>query len=80
MANLMRSQVADIANCSRRAPDSAVLAATYLRTFAGDVPWVHIDNGSSAYLEDEAGGWPPGATGSPGRALLQLLVDRAAVG
>jgi leucyl aminopeptidase len=76
-AALMRSTVADLANCSRQAPDSAVLAATYLRTFAGDVPWVHVDNGSSAYLEHEAGGWPEGATGSPGRALLGLLEDRA---
>jgi leucyl aminopeptidase len=77
---LMSSTVADIANCSRQAPDSGVLAATYLRTFAGDVPWVHIDNGSSAYLEREADGWPEGATGSPGRALLQLLEDRATPG
>jgi leucyl aminopeptidase len=77
---LLDSSVADIANCSREAPDSAVLAATYLRTFAADVPWVHIDNGSSAYLERAADGWPEGATGSPGRALLQLLEDRAAGG
>ena len=74
---LMTSPVADIANCPKGAPDSAILAATYLRTFAGDVPWVHIDNGSSAYLERAADGWPEGATGSPMRALLQLLEDRA---
>jgi leucyl aminopeptidase len=73
---LMRSPVADIANCSKVAPDSAILAATYLRTFAGDVPWVHVDNGSSAYLGRDADGWPEGATGSPMRALLQLLEER----
>ena len=73
---LMRSPVADVVNCSKQAPDSAVLAGTYLRTFAGDVPWVHVDNGSTAYLERAADGWPEGATGSPMRALLRLLERR----
>jgi leucyl aminopeptidase len=73
---LMRSPVADLCNCSTDAPDSAVLAATYLRQFAGDVPWAHIDNGSSAYLELATGPWPKGATGSPLRALGRWLEAR----
>jgi leucyl aminopeptidase len=38
---------------------------------------VHIDNGSTAYLERPADGWPEGATGSPVRALLAWLEGRA---
>lgn len=76
-ARVLASKVADIANASFTQPDSGQIAATYLRSFAGTVPWVHIDNGSSAYLEHDLSPWPSGATGSPLRALLQLLLDRA---
>ncbi|CAN5715476.1 leucyl aminopeptidase [soil metagenome] len=71
--SMLPSRVADVANASPDAPDSGQLAATYLRTFVGDVPWVHIDNGSSAWLERDAHPWPAGATGTPLRALIEFL-------
>lgn len=74
---LIESGVADIANAPLAVPDSGQLAATYLRTFAGSTPWLHLDNGSSAYLDQGFAPWPVGATGSPLRALLQLLLSRA---
>lgn len=74
---LIESKVADIANAPSSVPDSGQLAATYLRTFAGNAAWAHIDNGSSAYLDQGFEPWPVGATGSPVRALLQLLLNRA---
>lgn len=74
---LIESGVADIANAPLAVPDSGQLAATYLRTFAGSTPWLHLDNGSSAYLDQGFAPWPVGATGSPVRALLQLLLSRA---
>lgn len=73
---LLPSRVADIANAPLSHPDIGLTAATYLRAFIGNTPWVHIDNGSSAYLEQAMGPWPAGPTGSPMRALLQLLLDR----
>ncbi|WP_181257219.1 leucyl aminopeptidase family protein [Pseudaminobacter soli (ex Li et al. 2025)] len=76
---LIESKVADIANAALAVPDSGQLAATYLRTFAGKTPWVHIDNGSTAYLDQGFAPWPVGATGSPTRALLQFLLSRAQV-
>lgn len=72
-AAMLASRVADIANAPPDTPDSGQLAATYLRTFVGDVPWVHIDNGSSAWLERGAHPWPAGATGAPLRALIEFL-------
>lgn len=71
---LLDSRVADIANASLEAPDSGQLAATYLRTFAHDVPWIHIDNGSGAWLERDSGVWQAGPTGTPLRALVEFLV------
>lgn len=74
---LIESKIADIANAPLSVPDSGQLAATYLRTFAGSVAWAHVDNGSSAYLDQGFEPWPVGATGSPVRALLQLLLNQA---
>ncbi len=70
---LLESEVADVVNCPIDAPDTGQVAATYLRTFVGDVPWVHIDNGSSAWLERDAAPWPAGPTATPLRALVELL-------
>lgn len=74
---LFRSDVADVRNTAVDWPDTAVMAATYLREFAGTVPWAHIDNGSTAWYEHAAGAWPEGATGSPARALVRFLEKRA---
>jgi leucyl aminopeptidase len=74
----LASEVADIRNSpAENVPDTTVLAATYLREFTGGLPWMHIDNGSTAYLERPGDGWPEGATGSPVRALLRWLENCA---
>ena len=67
------SAAADVRNTPAGVPDTTVMAATYLREFTGDLPWMHIDNGSTAYLDRPGDGWPEGATGSPVRALLRWV-------
>lgn len=74
---MMRSKHADLINGSITVSDSSVLAATYLREFAGDTPWVHIDTGSKAYVTEPWESWPTGATGAPMRALLRVLEGRS---
>jgi len=69
----LASAVADLRNTPSGVPDTTVLAAMYLREFTGDVPWMHIDNGSTAYLDRPGDLWPEGATGSPVRALLRWV-------
>ena len=73
-AALLASSVADSANAPLDAPDTGAMAATFLRPFAGDVAWAHIDNGSSAWLERPWAEWPEGPTGTPLRALVEYLV------
>ncbi len=73
----LESSVADIRNTPEGAPDTTVMAGLYLREFIADIPWVHIDNGSTAYLLQGGDGWPKGATGSPTRAMLRWLERRA---
>ena len=75
---LLSSAAADLRNTPAHGPDSTVMAAMFLREFAAGIPWVHIDNGSTAWLEHGTGLWPEGATGSPARALLRFLEARAA--
>jgi leucyl aminopeptidase len=74
---LLSSPAADLRNTPARGPDSTVMAAMFVREFTGNTPWVHIDNGSTAWLEYESGLWPEGATGSPARALIRFLEARA---
>ncbi len=69
----LESPVADLRNVPKGVPDSTVLAGLFLSQFAAGVPWVHIDNGSVAYLEEATDCWPEGATGSPARALLRWI-------
>jgi leucyl aminopeptidase len=69
----LASAAADVRNTPSEVADTTVMAATYLREFTGSVPWLHIDNGSTAYLERPGDGWPEGATGSPVRALLRWI-------
>jgi len=73
---LLFSSAADLRNTPARGSDSTVMAAMFLREFTGDTPWVHIDNGSTAWLTYETGLWPEGATGSPARALIRFLEGR----
>jgi len=74
----LASEVADIRNTpAGGVPDTTVMAAMYLAEFTGGLPWMHIDNGSTAYLERPGDGWPEGATGSPVRALLRWVEQRA---
>jgi leucyl aminopeptidase len=75
----LASAAADVRNTPADVPDTTVMAAMYLREFTGDVPWLHIDNGSTAYLDRPGDGWPEGATGSPTRALLRW-VERFGLG
>ena len=69
----LASAAADIRNTPAGVPDTTIMAAMYLREFTGGVPWVHIDNGSTAYLDRDGVLWPEGATGSPTRALLRWV-------
>ena len=71
--SLISSRVADVANSPLDVVDTGQLAAIYLRGFAGSTPWVHVDNGSGAWLERDSGAWAAGPTGTPLRALIEYL-------
>jgi leucyl aminopeptidase len=67
----LRSEIADMINSAGR-PGGAVTAAAFLREFAGDGPWVHLDIAGTAWAESKEPYQPKGATGVAVRVLTEL--------
>ncbi|MFQ5746877.1 MAG: leucyl aminopeptidase [Gemmatimonadota bacterium] len=66
------SDIADLKNSAGR-DASPITAAAFLREFAGEVPWAHLDIAGTAWA-DEPGPWQPkGATGVGVRLLVEWL-------
>jgi leucyl aminopeptidase len=67
----IRSEVADMMNSGGR-PAGACTAAIFLKEFAGDRPWCHLDIAGTAWAEDGKPYQPKGATGVAVRTLAEL--------
>jgi leucyl aminopeptidase len=71
----LRSDVADINNVARGVGGGAINAAVFLREFAGDLRWAHLDIAGTAFSEKDLALGPKGATGMPVRTLLAYLTS-----
>lgn len=67
----MRSEIADLVNAGGRA-GGAITAAVFLRTFAGDRPWAHLDVAGTAWSDTKQPYQPKGPTGVAVRTLIEL--------
>jgi len=67
----LESKIADADNAP--GGPGAITAALFLRHFAGDVPWAHLDIASVGDSPVDAYEWTTGATGFGARALLHWL-------
>ncbi len=67
----LKSDIADIKNTGGR-NGSLVTSAYFLKEFAGEVPWVHLDIAGTAWVEKEKPYIPKGASGVGVRLLLEL--------
>jgi leucyl aminopeptidase len=72
----IKSDIADLKNSAGRS-GSLVTAGYFLKEFAGDVPWVHLDIAGTAWTEKDRPYIPSGATGIGVRLLLQFLTNQA---
>jgi leucyl aminopeptidase len=70
--NQMKSDIADLKNTGGR-PAGTLTAAAFLKAFAGDTPWVHLDIAGTAYLDNESSWQAKGPTGTPVRAFVSLV-------
>jgi len=75
---LIKSDVADIKNVGTRA-GGTITAGLFLKRFAGDCPWVHLDIAGPALLAKDKPYIPKGASGIGVRLLTQFLMDRSHV-
>jgi leucyl aminopeptidase len=68
----IKSDIADLKNIG--GPEGGAITAGYfLKEFAGDTPWVHMDIAGVAWREKEKMGYAPGPTGVPVRLLVEFL-------
>ena len=69
-----KSAFADLANAGVRW-GGAVTAAMFLKEFAGDTPWVHLDIAGTAWLEESKPFLAKGPSGVPMRTLVRLATQ-----
>jgi leucyl aminopeptidase len=70
----IKSDVADLKNTGGR-PAGSITAALFLKQFAGDVPWVHLDIAGVAWNSDKPRPYTPkGSTGAGVRLLIKYLI------
>lgn len=70
----LKSDIADIKNAESRA-GGAILAATFLHTFVGTIPWAHIDIAGTAFLKETKRYLTKYATGVGVRLLIDFLIE-----
>ncbi len=75
----LKSDIADIRNIG--GPEAgAITAGWFLKEFAEETPWVHLDIAGVAWMEKEKLGYFPGPTGVPVRLLVEFLAREGGKG
>jgi leucyl aminopeptidase len=69
----LKSEWADMSNTGGR-PGGAITAAVFLKQFAGDGPWAHLDIAGTAWVDDAKPWQTKGATGTGVRTLVELAL------
>lgn len=70
--DLIRSDIADIKNTGGRY-GGAITAAMFLKEFAEDTPWIHLDIASMAWLDDAKPWIAKGPTGVAVRSIIEWV-------
>ncbi len=70
----LKSAFADMPNIGNRW-GGAVTASMFLKEFAEDTPWVHLDIAGTAWLEEAKPYMAKGPSGLPVRTLVRLALD-----
>lgn len=73
---LITSDIADVKNVGNRTAGS-ITAGYFLKHFAGDVPWAHMDIAGTAWTENEKPALAKGATGFGVRLMANFVLNRA---
>ncbi len=71
---LLKTPFADLPNVAGRW-GGAITAALFLKEFAEDTPWAHLDIAGTAWIEDTKPYLAKGPTGVPVRTLVELVTN-----
>jgi len=71
----LKSDVADVKHIGEEGEAGVITATMFLKHFVKEVPWAHIDIGSSVWSKSEKGFLTKGPTGSTVRLMVELLRD-----
>jgi leucyl aminopeptidase len=74
---LIKSDIADIKNSAGRSAGT-ITAGWFLREFAGDTPWVHLDIAGTAWENERKSYMSKGPTGVAIRTLINYVCNHAA--
>jgi leucyl aminopeptidase len=69
---LIKSNIADMANAGTRW-GGAIFAAMFLKEFAEDTPWIHLDIAGTAWMEDQKPWIAKGPSGIALRSLVEFV-------
>lgn len=69
----IKSQIADIMNTGKTRYGGATSAAMFLKEFAGETPWVHLDIAGCAWNEEGKPWLPYGPTGIAVRSIVEWV-------
>ena len=69
----IKSQIADIMNTGKNRYGGATSAAMFLKEFAGDTPWVHLDIAGCAWNEEKKPWQAYGPTGVAVRSIVEWV-------
>ncbi|MDE2038738.1 MAG: leucyl aminopeptidase [Elusimicrobia bacterium] len=73
-AEQIKSSIADVQNIGKvRGEGGSIIGGLFLREFAGEAPWVHLDIAGTAWNDQPSAYCPAGGTGSLVRTLLDYL-------
>jgi leucyl aminopeptidase len=73
---LIRSDIADVRNSGNRTA-GAITAGWFLRLFAGETEWAHLDIAGTGWTEEEKPYIARGATGFGTRLMARFVLNRA---
>jgi leucyl aminopeptidase len=71
---MIKSKIADIRNTGSGKGGGAITAAWFLKEFAEDTPWVHLDIAGTAWLDDAKPWAAVGPTGVATRTLIEFAL------
>ena len=71
--DLIKSQIADIMNTGSDRWGGAITAAMFLKEFAGETPWIHLDIAGQAWIDDQRSYIAKGPSGVAVRSIVEWV-------